>query len=159
MKGRGLHYRDRVILVLIALCSLFLCAMVYEKFDDRINVSCSAYFTQENRSIDYNLNMNFFFNLKWDGTGMASMDGDVIYKGVYYHLRRDVLFRYEHEKDDIYQLYDAEIFKTGRDNVPDGIMRSNFYSVAADSGRFFTITRIKNAWLIGALTGPGMMCR
>ncbi|WP_058911435.1 hypothetical protein [Entomohabitans teleogrylli] len=159
MKRLVLRYRERFFLVLLMLSSLFLCAIIYDRFDERVDIACSAHFTQENKVVDYYLNMNVFFHLKKDGSGMVSLDGDVMHQGRYYHLRRDVLFDYTAEDNNIYRIYAPHILKAGRDNVPDVVMGNNFFSIAPDAGRFFSVVRIKNAYLIGSLTTPGMLCR
>ena len=128
----------------------------------RLDFSCSTYFTQEGMKNEYHLTANFVFFFNNNGEGTVSMDGDVISHDNNYILRRDIFFHYKNRSPKVYEVFSIKSMKAVRDNTPDIIMEMNFFPTSIKSGRLITISKLDDEsaiYIIGSVVSPAFMCR
>lgn len=133
---------------------------IYSK--QRLDFSCSTYFTQEGIKNEYHLTANFVFFFNKNGEGIVSMDGDVMSKDNNYILRRDMFFNYKNRSPNVYEVFSIKTMKAVRDNTPDIIMEMNFFPTSIKSGRLITISKLvddSRIYIIGSIVSPAFMCR
>lgn len=93
-----------------------------------------------------------------DRSGYISFSGNMLLNGNATTLFRDIKFNYQKESDDIYKLYNIQTIKHSRDNAPDALVDSIFFSTSHEKARYMTVNKIKNSYVIGNLHSPVFMC-
>lgn len=96
--------------------------------------------------------------LKPDNNGYIAFSGDISNHGNVMTLLRELRFKYEKESDDIYKMTNIETVKHSRDNAPDALIDSVFFSTLHEKARYMTLGKIKNSYVIGNLHSPVFIC-
>lgn len=93
-----------------------------------------------------------------DHSGYIAFSGSMKSNDKIMTLFREIRFTYEKESDDIYKISDIETVKHLRDNAPDTLVDSVFFSTSHEKARYMTVSKIMNAYVIGNLHSPVFMC-
>ncbi|WP_058911461.1 hypothetical protein [Entomohabitans teleogrylli] len=159
MASVNLKQRKAIALMMfLVLLGLAEAVWLVNLYRHRLNFACSAYFRYQLPDSDYAMTANTQIQFSNQGWGTLSMDGDLIYRGKRYLVRRDATFNYIHISDEKYQLQEINVLKSGRDNAPDEVLSRYFYSISPEAGRYITVSMIDNVYLIGSLYNPSFMC-
>lgn len=114
------------------------------------------------RTHDFNNHFNSIETVKLvmspDQTGYISLSGSMSSNNKTTTLFREIRFKYDKENDDIYKLFDIETVKHSRDNTPDILVDSFFFSTRHEKARYMTVSKITNAYAIGNLHSPVFLC-
>ncbi|KFK93399.1 hypothetical protein IV04_17190 [Serratia sp. Ag1] len=139
---------------------IILCNILYFSYDRGaiLNDSCVSVLRMQEFTTGFSSTETLTLVVNPNKSGYIALSGNVFYQGKPMILFREIRFRYEKETHDIYKLYDIETVKNSRDNTPDSLIESVFFSTKHQKPRYMIVRKIMNAYVIGNLHSPVFMC-
>lgn len=123
-----------------------------------LNFTCVSVLRTQDFTNDFISNETVTLVMKPDRSGYISFSGEISYKNKTTNFSRDIRYNYEKESGELYRFYDIITVKHPRDNTPDELVDSIFFSTSHDKARHMTASKIQNAYIIGNLHSPVFMC-
>ncbi|MFP2826046.1 FidL-like protein [Citrobacter braakii] len=123
-----------------------------------LNDTCVSVLRTEEKTIDFHSTETTTLVLNPDNSGYIAFSGNISNNGRVMTLLRELRFKYVKESDNIYKMEKIETIKHSRDNTPDALVDSVFFSTRHEKARYMTVSKIMNAYVIGNLYSPVFIC-
>lgn len=152
--------KNKKILLPCLVLLLIACNFIYFTLNrgEVFNDSCVAVLRTEEKNSEFNSTETLTLVLNPDKSGYIAFSGDINNHGKMMTLYRELRFKYEKESDDIYKMTNIETVKHSRDNAPDALVDSVFFSTQHEKARYMTLGKFKNSYVIGNLHSPVFIC-
>lgn len=154
------NIKNKKILLPCLVLLLIACNFIYFTLNrgEVFNDSCVAVLRTEEQNSGFNSTETLTLVLNPDKSGYIAFSGDINNHGKMMTLYRELRFKYEKESDDIYKMTNIETVKHSRDNAPDALVDSVFFSTQHEKARYMTLGKINNSYVIGNLHSPVFIC-
>lgn len=120
--------------------------------------TCVSVLRTEDKTVEFYSTETTTLVVNPDNTGYIAFSGHIISHGKSMTLFRELRFTYQQESDGIYKLSNIETVKHTRDNTPDALFDSVFFSIRHEKARYMTVRKVMNSYVIGNLYSPVFIC-
>lgn len=123
-------------------------------------LKCNTYLEQSGGDGQFLMKATFMFLLNGDGTGVFVNDGTITYKGSVHILRREAKVRIApiNATAAAWKLTEFKETASSSDTTPDEVYKRFFFDGSERSGRYITINKVGDHWLIGSIRTPAFLC-
>jgi len=128
----------------------------YRSETETLNFRCAADLYYTDKKDEAFIQANVVIQFRKDGSGYFSIDGNVNNEAVVKNVKREINFLYRHSGSNVYLVSSKGMIKNYRDNAPDALLLQ--FPWLDKTSHYVQITKFHNAYAIGNLHAPFMMC-